>query len=199
MVCFMRRMCFDIESDYYKPRNTGVGDPAAHRALISNSSPTFRVGVVYDEAHENCHTFLSEQIEDMVKLLASADQLISHSGRRHDVPILEAETEGLAAVLRPIPHWDLFDMGSWKSLDDLSATYIGDAEPMIKADYDTRLTEIDLIYPPEPWGAGFMLPAGNWQEGWIAKATYDVRRTYAVWKVMVARHPDLTPSKSDLG
>jgi hypothetical protein len=191
-------MCLDIESSYHNHR-PGIRAPASHRAeiLAARPRPRFHGGVVYDEESDTHHEFLHEQIEEMVRLLAIADQLISQNGKRHDLPILEAATDGFAAILRPLPHWDLLDMGSWKSLDKLSETYVLASLPEIRAAFDARREKNETEHPGQPWGKGFLRPPTYWQEDWLAKAEYDVRRTYAVWKVMVPLFPNLKPASSD--
>ena len=190
----VRRMCFDIESSYFKHPGTGIGDPKYHRDLIIKSNPLFHGGVIYDEINDNYHEFTRENIESMIRFLSNAEELISHSGRRHDLPIIDSCSNGMSSNLYLIPHWDLLDMGNWKSLDDLSDKYIRNILPDIIKYYKNRCNQNDMQHPGEPWGSGTYWSPANKQGRDLAKADYDVRRTYAVWKTMIFCHSDLKPS-----
>lgn len=194
----MRRMCFDLESNYfqtpYRDGGPSIRDPAEHRAVICKSaedhSLVFQCGVVYDESENTYNRFWKEKIEDMVALLSRADGLISHSGRRHDIPILECLTGVIN--LRKIPHWDLLDCVGWTPLDDMVKDIPGKGKEF-DADYVARLSEIDREFP------GDRYVERNKAERLMAKAYHDVERTYAIWKFKMSSGKPPKPTQYDLG
>lgn len=190
----MKRLCFDTESNYYKPQGSTIGDLDHHRdwirQFVQRKPIRWDCAVVYDEQTKEHLNFNANQIGDLLKLLATADELISHSGRRVDLLILE-ELCGVRRVdpILRLQHHDLFDLYNWTNLDDLTLRYLPHQTALFEADYQRRLHEADDLYPATRRGS-----TDNWRsEGHfiarrIAKARFDVERTYAVWSSLKCCH-----------
>jgi hypothetical protein len=87
----MKRLCFDTESNYFKSPTSGIGEPAAHREYFRSLGKRFRFdcGVVYDAESNIYLEFKRDEAAALVEVLTTADELISHSGRRADFIVLE--------------------------------------------------------------------------------------------------------------
>ena len=89
----IRRLCFDTESNYVKPKTSGAGELDYHRDWIKNFTRNRKIrwdcAVVYDEAADEYKEFGNHEADELVVFLATADEFISHSGQRHDLLILE--------------------------------------------------------------------------------------------------------------
>lgn len=184
------RMCFDTESDYIK-REIGIESIEYHRDCMEQfvqrgGKIRFDGGVIYDEAEDRYHEFTGDQAGMLVAMLATADELISHSGSRHDLIILEqiCGAETIAPIFQ-IPHHDLLDVCGWAALDSLTQRYAGDRVAQFEGDHQRRLCDINVRYPPvdRPHYKNWT-NSENWLARKIAKARFDVERTYAVWRAV---------------
>jgi hypothetical protein len=182
----LKRLCFDTESNYYKDPRSGTGDIEAHKALmldtVTRTPLRFDCAVVFDEETGQHHEFGGSQAADAVALLATADELISHSGLRHDLLILEhlCGVDALA-VIWTIPHHDLFDLHNWSSLKNLALQYIPQRYAALGRAWSERHASADKLYPPTPWGQGQWRSDENFLITRLAKARFDVDCTYAVF------------------
>jgi hypothetical protein len=126
----MKRLCFDTESDYFKEPLSPIGGVEFHREYMRDQVAKhglirFDCGVVYDEENQEYREFRNNQANELVTVLATADELISHSGPRHDLLVLEQVCgEDRVAPLWQIAHHDLFDLCSWANLDSLTREYV---------------------------------------------------------------------------
>ena len=88
----MKRMCFDTESDYFKPQ-IGISEIEFHRECMQENVRAKRIrfdcAVVYGEAADRDHEFKDSDVDAVIAILGTADELISHSGKRHDLLVLE--------------------------------------------------------------------------------------------------------------
>jgi len=168
----MKRLCFDTESDYFKPPTSAVGSIDYHRAYLRDKQLRFDCAVVYDEETGKYHEFNDQQANELVTMLAEADELISHSGTRVDLIVLEHVCgQDNIAPLFWISHHDLFDIHNWSSLDSLARQYLpGDRLAALQHDFDTRWKQVCTLTDHESFIAGK-----------LAKARFDVERTYAVF------------------
>ncbi|MGH9676556.1 MAG: hypothetical protein ACRD36_05590, partial [Candidatus Acidiferrum sp.] len=151
----MKRLCFDIESNYYKA-SLSVGDVEFHRVYMrdwvaKNGQIRFDCAVVYDEENQEYREFRNDQADDVAAVLATADELISHSGQRHDLLVLEQVCgEDPIAPLWQIAHHDLFDLCNWTSLDSLAQQYIPENRlHEIKRACNERIKRADVRWPEE--------------------------------------------------
>jgi hypothetical protein len=76
----MKRLCFDTESTYFKPPGSDIGTPAEHREYLRGKRISFRCAVVFDESTGRYQEFDERETSELVSVLSSADELISHSG-----------------------------------------------------------------------------------------------------------------------
>lgn len=173
----MKRLCFDTESNYFKPPGSGIGSPDYHREYFRTRPLRFDCAVVYDESTESYHEFNNTQAFELLGMLASATTLVSHSGKRVDLIVLEhACGEDRIKPLWQIPHHDLFEMCQWSSLDDLTHKYASNIDLQSQLDYKARIAQADLLKPPADF-----IPSK------LAKARYDVERTFAVFHAINKR------------
>lgn len=186
----MRRLCFDTESNYVKSATSPVGDLDYHREWINNFTRTRKIrwdcAVVYDEAEQEYREFGSQQTDELVIFLATADELISHSGQRHDLLILE-NILGVERVrpLLQVRHHDLFDICHWNNLEELTRRYVPERVLELKRNDAARLSDIDARFPLTRWGSTDRWRSDeNFLEGKFAKARFDVECTYAVWDAL---------------
>jgi hypothetical protein len=190
----MKRICFDTESNYAKPATSAVGSIESSRAWIQHflnrQSLVWRCGVIYDEELDIFKEFRNDQIKDFVAELSTADELISHSGSRHDLLLLEVlcGTSLLAPVLQ-IRHHDLFDLCNWTNLDQLSVRFIPEIElRRLRDEKDVRKKEIDVRYPLTTWGSTNEWRSDeNFIAGLLSRARFDVARTFRVWEEVTKR------------
>jgi hypothetical protein len=123
----MRQLCFDTESDYFKKPTTSVGEPEDHRQYFRERGKRFRFdcAVVYDSQTRRYRQFSSTQVDALVELLAAGDELVSHSGKWVDLIVLEhACGEERIAPLWKIPHYDLFEIFPFQSVNALGPVWI---------------------------------------------------------------------------
>ena len=85
----MKRLCFDTESNYFKRPGTAIGRPEDHIEHFRGRNFRFDCAVVYDESSDSFHEFDNSQAAELVTILASATELVSHSGRWVDLMVLE--------------------------------------------------------------------------------------------------------------
>jgi hypothetical protein len=174
----MKRLYFDTESNYFK-HQLGIGDVAYHRQCMREFLLTqkirFDCAIAYDEENDCYHEFRETENGTLVALLETADELISHSGTRHDILFLE-QLCGAARVsaLWSIPHRDLLDIGNWSSLDNLARQHIAHLLPSMENEKRARQEEADKRWPRSS--------RENFVEFKLAKARFDVERTYAIFK-----------------
>jgi len=181
----MKRLCFDTESNYFKS-DLSVGSIQYHRECMENwlargNRIRFDCAVIYDEQTERHYEFRGNQADDLVEMLAGADELISHSGQRHDLVILEhvSGTDRIAPLWR-ITHHDLFDIFNWSSLDDLANKLISEHRLRdFKAARDRHVEKAGERFPEERRN---FRPPDYFVECRLAKARFDVDRTYAVFR-----------------
>src|SRR5262245_11335909 len=104
-----QRLCFDTESNGRWPYDWPWGDIAYRRAEIHSWKSRFDAGVVYDQSKRSYQAFGTDQIDDLVTYLATADELVSFNGRRWDLLILEnlCGRERIRKELWSKPHHDL--------------------------------------------------------------------------------------------
>lgn len=178
----MRRMCFDTESNAFQSHNTSMREDVE-----------FHAGCVYEEAIDTYYKFGRAQANEMLGLLLSADQLIAQHAR-WDIEVLERSTKNKGTALWSIPIWDIAHFEPrYQTLDDRTLACLPELGASMKLDYDTERAAIDTQYPGSPWGVGTWRPNAYFDCDKLAKAVYDVRRTYAVWKVLTDRDPTLRP------
>ncbi len=126
---------------------------------------------MYEESTEKYFEFKSQEAAELVSMLSGADEIISHSGSRADLIVLEhACGEDRLAQFRQLKHHDLFYLCNAQSLDSLTTLYVPDRIPVWKADLEKRLEQA--------WALGIesrSIPIS------LAKARDDVERTYAVF------------------
>jgi hypothetical protein len=183
----IKRLCFDTESDYYKGEIwiLTVEDHREHmqKKILQRGPIVFQGGVVCNEASGQYYEFRSDQASELILLLGTADELVSHSGLRHDLLVLE-QVCGPDAVsaLWSIPHRDLLDMHSYNSVESLARQFVPHRFEEAKASFAARLVEIQKNYPSTSWGPlkNHQSPE-NIQAGKLAKARYDVELTLAIF------------------
>ena len=174
----MKRLCFDTESNYFK-HQLGIGDIEYHRQCMRDFLLTqkirFDCGVVYDEANDCYHEFRDTESSSLVALLETADELISHSGTRHDILLLEQICgTNRVSVLWSIPHRDLLDVGNWASLDNLARQHIPQLLPAMEKAKRARQEEANQRWP--------RTSQENFVKSKLVKARFDVERTYAIFR-----------------
>jgi hypothetical protein len=172
----MRRLCFDTESEYYKSPTSGIGSVEDHRAYFGDKRFLFYCGVLYDESADKYFEFRRGEATKLIEMLKSADEIISHSGPRVDLIVLEHAC-GIESVapIRLIKHHDLFDIGRWFSLDYLAKHYCPNCVSEWNANYERR------------WRQARAENEDSFVDEKLAKAHYDVERTYAVYKELLRR------------
>jgi hypothetical protein len=174
----VKRFCFDTESNYFK-HQLGIGDVEYHRQCMRENllkqKIRFDCGIVYDEAKDCYYEFRDMESSSLVALLKSADELISHSGTRHDILLLE-QVCGATCVsaLWSIPHHDLLDIGNWSSLGNLARQHVPHLLLAMENAKKTRQDGVDKRWPRSS--------RENFVEFKLAKARFDVERTYAIFK-----------------
>lgn len=179
----MKRLCFDTESNYFMRPGTGVGTPEAHREHWRGRNLRFDCGVVFDEETGHYHEFGNNRAFELLELLASADELITHSGLRVDLIVLDhACGEDRVAPLWQIEHHDLMEICSMTSLDDLARQFIPDQSQLMHKEYKLRIEPLDIECKLKNWS-----DEKNFIATKIAKARYDVERTYAVFQEICRR------------
>lgn len=162
----MKRLCFDIE-------------------VIGTKWGPFKCAVVFDEQSGTYREFNDQELGELVSVLLSADELITYNGKRFDLIIIERDCEnGSASALWNIKHHDLWEIYSG-GLDNMADKYISEILPPLTREWNVR-HERARERPP---GATEWRPRGHvWDEisDKLADATYDVKRTYALFKVLTA-------------
>jgi hypothetical protein len=179
----MRRLCFHTESDRFVSL-LGVLDPGSR----------FDCAVVYDEENNKYLEFRNDQAAELIDCLATADELISCNGREHDLCMLENVCgENRVAPLRKITHHDLCDLHSLSSLNDLVRRYNIPEDRLreIEQARDNRLKAAEERWPEER--TGWRSGDDYFIERQLARAWYDVERTYLVFKAYLATR-ELAPS-----
>jgi len=186
----IKRLCFDMESSYFKDPLSGVGEVESHREYmrekVTKHGPIrFDCAVVYDDKDREYLEFQYNQAAAPVDLLETADELISRSGKRHDLLVLEQVCgEVRVAPLWQLTHYDLFDLCNWSSLDNLARHYIPvDRLCEIKRAHENRLNQADERWPEE-WPN--FRPPEHFIEKRLSKARFDVERTYLVFEAYLA-------------
>jgi hypothetical protein len=154
-------------------------DQVAKHGLIR-----FDCGVVYDEENQEYREFRNNQANELVTVLATADELISHSGQRHDLLVLEQVCgEDRVAPLWQITHHDLFDIYHWAPLNSLTREYIPENRlHEMERTAANRVSQADADWPeisPGHW------PDQNFNERRLAQARFDVEHTYAVFNCYI--------------
>jgi hypothetical protein len=187
----VRRLCFDTESNYFKEPLSGIGGVEFHREYmrdwVAKHGPIrFDCGVVYDEENQEYREFRNDQANELVAVLATANELISHSGQRHDLLVLEQVCgEDRVAPLWQIAHHDLFDLCNWASLDSLARQYVPEERlDAYNRAWENRRKQADVRWPEERPG---WRPNQHFIEWQLAKARFDVERTYAVFNHLAAQ------------
>jgi hypothetical protein len=178
----VRRLCFDTENSYFK-RAVGITSNQAHRAAVLERHASIPIrlkcAVAYDE-FENCYRdFRPHQLDELIDCLSSADLLISHSGLRHDLPVLECLAgERRMARLYRVRHYDLLDELQWASVEAHARRYVPKLWEQYDAEHKARRHEIIMTHKNTQTD-------GLSEEGHLlielAKATFDVRCTYAIY------------------
>jgi len=180
----VRRLCFDTESNYFKRGDTGVGDPDAHREFFRQRGEkfAFHCAVVYDSRSGKFREFRREKAEALVTLLGSADELVSHSGRRVDLLVLEhACGEDRIAPLWRLRHHDLFDIFDWQSLNALAKRFVPDRLVAWELAYERRVSRAERRWPTKnDWASNELFIAQK-----LAKARFDVEKTWGVFEAYV--------------
>lgn len=179
----MRRLCFDTENSYFK-RSTAIASIEAHRALAREKhmwAPIrLKCAVVYDELEGRYYEFRPEQLGELIDCLSSAELLISHSGLRHDLPVLEclAGTERTAPIYE-LRHHDLLDELPWGSVEYHAKKHVPAYWKQYAAEYEVRCNRIGTEHASTKANS-------LTDEGWflrdLAKATFDVKCTYQIYK-----------------
>jgi len=185
----MRRLCFDTESDAYN-RDIGVLEVDTSReqvAELHRRRPiTFHCAVLYDEHENQFEEFRSVDLPALVAKLATADVLITQNGKRWDMPLLE-QVCGANSItpLWSIEHKDLMDLTNWQKLDHIAPQYIPDQLPGMELAYHERLAEADRLFPGVRWGSTENFRSNDhFIACKLAKARFDVERTFAVFSVL---------------
>ncbi len=181
----MRRLCFDTESSAWN-YSIGITDVESSREEMAIQNQRRRIrfdcAVIYDEESQNFLEFTDP--EALVGVLATASVLISQNGRRHDLPLLEqiCGSERVAA-LWSITHHDLIDVTGWQGLDALSACYLQAELPGLIEAKEAGEAKASSDHPGRQWGAdpNFRPPA-YLIACKLAKARFDVERTYRVYR-----------------
>jgi hypothetical protein len=148
----MKRLCFDTDSNYFKCFWSGIGAIEYHREVMQKFGPIrFDCAIVFDVESRRYFEFPGTQITKFVAPLATADELLSHSGKRRDLPILE-QVCGFEAIVPiwNIPHHDLMEAHNWTSLDNLSRQYVPNRIPLLEEAWMARLQQADETYPGAP-------------------------------------------------
>jgi hypothetical protein len=107
----MRRICFDIESNYFAPKTVGINEPWEARAGFEGKTFRFDAATAFDSAVKKYCDFTSPR--KLFELLLKADEIVTYNGRVCDLIVLE-KTLGIndmARVWRK-PHHDLI---GWRS------------------------------------------------------------------------------------
>lgn len=165
----MKRLCFDTESNYFMPP-TCSGNVEGYQEYWRHRALRFDCAVVFDQETDEYREFTRENVSDLVAMLKTADELISHSAPYVDLIVLEhACGEAAVAPLRQIKHHDIREMGNWSSVATLAKRYAPDRVAGWEADYESRLTKAAA------------LGEESFIAGKLAKARFDVERTYAVF------------------
>jgi hypothetical protein len=171
----VRRLTFDTESNYYRNPSLGIGSIEHHREFVTQMAQTkglrFDCAVVHDNTTELFHEFRDNQIDELLTLLGTADELVTHSGKRVDLPILE-RFSGRAdlATLWAKTHHDLMEIYDWQSLANLSDKYLKQDDLALMKDRCTRRCQNNLGADNECF-----------IQTRLAKANFDVERTVAVF------------------
>ena len=80
-------------------------------------------------------------------MLATADELISHSGKRHDLLVLEQVCGSEHVVpIWDIPHIDLFEVHNWASVETLARRYVPDLLRMRTHAHKIRIKQANPSY-----------------------------------------------------
>jgi hypothetical protein len=176
----MRKLCFDTESNYFRPPELGVGSIDDHRDYFhqtyNKANPMrFDCACVYDVDADTYYEFRREQISELVELLGTAGLLISHSGKRVDLLVLDlVRGEEQIRPLFDIDHFDLFDECSRESVESLARKLCNDDLAVWDKDYQARYARSNST--PDPF-----------IEGKMAKARFDVQCTYGVYSRLAKR------------
>ncbi|MBI2718979.1 MAG: hypothetical protein HYX36_09500 [Rhizobiales bacterium] len=180
----MKRLTFDTESNYFMPPGSGIGSVDAHRDYWRGKNLRFDCGVVFEEETGKYREFDDKQTFDLLALLTTAAELVSHSGPRVDLIVLEhACGEDRVAPLHRIKHHDLMEIHNMVSLDDLSKDYIGPFDfRVMETRYRQRIGALDAECKRVNWS-----DHANFIATKMAKARYDVERTYAVFRSVSGR------------
>lgn len=172
----VKRLCFDTDSSYFKPYGSEVVSPEDLRDYFERLGKrfTFYCAVVYDPTADRFFEFGRGQASALVQLLATADELISHSGRYADFLVLEHAC-GREAVdpLRRIRHHDLFDIFGLKSVDALAREHVPDHERELRREYDRRFKAAESAFD------SFIAEK-------LAGARFDVERIWAIFQARIA-------------
>jgi hypothetical protein len=162
----VKRLCFDIE-------------------VVDSKQGPFKCAVVFNEQSGAYSEFNERELDDLVAMLLTADELITYSGKHHDLSIIERDCEnGSAAELRNIKHHDLWETYSG-GLDNMAEIYIPEMLPSLLRERDER-TARAKERPPGETGWASLGHVWDGISDKLATATYDVKRTYAIFKVLTA-------------
>jgi hypothetical protein len=172
----MRRLCFDTESSFFIDKRHGNVDVETRRELSNRQPIRFDCGVIYEEETNQYYEFTAQTVVNMIEMLKQADEIISHSGSRHDLIVLNRVCGSeLVAPIEKIKHHDLYYICNRRSLNTLTEQYFPSDYAEWEVDYERCYAEADAKSPD------------NFVPARLVKARHDVKRTYAVYKELLRR------------
>src|SRR5579862_6004010 len=99
-----RRLSFDTASDFFM-REPGIVSVEGLRAYFKDKPITFHGATVFDASTRKFHAFRKDEADQLLAMLLTADELISHSGSKADRIVLEhACGEERTRALEQIKH-----------------------------------------------------------------------------------------------
>ena len=106
----MRRVCFDIESNYYAPKTVGINAPWEARAGFEGKKFRFDAATAFDSSAKSYRDFTDPR--KLFDLLLRADEIVTYNGRVCDLIVLEKiiGVDEMAHIWRK-PHHDLIGWG----------------------------------------------------------------------------------------
>lgn len=149
----MRTLCFDTESNFHLPDRASI--ETRRHAISEIAGGVFYGAVVYYFERRAFFEFRGHEIPALVRLLGSADLLLSHSGKRRDLLVLEYFCgQKTISPLWKIQHFDLYEEESLESVEDAAARVAPKQEAQAtkvwranwrKADEEGRFIDSHLI------------------------------------------------------
>jgi hypothetical protein len=169
----MKRVCFDIASNYYHDFRDGwLNKPEDARERFLGKSFTFHAATAFVHATGKAYDFVN--YSDLFDLLAGADEIITFNGRTCDLIVLEHLT-GLsrASDIWQKPHHDL---RGWRGHNKLERAASLLLPPKLAQSFNSVETtrRAKLIHLPYPDFNKSYLP-GTYRD---AKFTLDLFRLY---------------------